>query len=323
MAPFIVSVINLDDCAPSDGQRMLTLFTIPKPFHGHIAVIQQNAIHSWTLLRPVCEIILFGDDEGTAEIARESGVCHVPNVARNEYGTPLVNDLFDKAQCLASHDLLCYVNADIVLMSDFIEAVRQVVRRKRRFLMVGQRWDLDVTEPLDLGKVRWEAQFRSHVAQHGQLHPLFGIDYFVFPKGLWGEIPPFAIGRTVWDNWLIYRARTRGAAVIDATSAVMVVHQNHGYAHVSHGEKGMRGGPEADRNRELAGGLHHVFTVQDATHRLTPKGLRLALSRQDIARHLETIPMLYPGYAPLVRMAEALIALTRPVRLALGITRKS
>jgi hypothetical protein len=302
---------------------MLTLFTIPKPFRRHIAVIQQNAIHSWMLLRPACEIILFGNDEGTVETAKEFGVHHVPDVARNEFGTPLVNDLFEEAQRLATHDLLCYVNADIVLMSDFMEAVRQVVWRKRRFLMVGRRWDLDVKESLNLQQMSWEAQFRSRVAQHGQLHPLFGIDYFVFPKGLWGEIPPFAIGRTTWDNWLIYRARARGAAVIDTTSAVTVVHQNHDYGHVSHGEKGMRGGPEADRNRELAGGLHHVFTVQDATHRLTPQGLKLALSQRDIARHLETIPILYPGYAPLVRMAEALITLTRPVRLALGITRKS
>jgi len=37
---------------------MLTLFTIPKAFQGHTGVIQRNAIRSWTLLRPECEIIL-------------------------------------------------------------------------------------------------------------------------------------------------------------------------------------------------------------------------------------------------------------------------
>ena len=60
---------------------MLTIFATPKPFRGHIAVIQRNAIRSWTLLRPACEIILMGNDEGTAEIAAEFGVRHVPEIA--------------------------------------------------------------------------------------------------------------------------------------------------------------------------------------------------------------------------------------------------
>jgi hypothetical protein len=76
---------------------MIALFTIPKPFRGHVAVIQRNAIQSWLQLKPACEIILFGDEEGTAEIAGEMAVRHVPEIKRNEYGTPLVNDIFYKA----------------------------------------------------------------------------------------------------------------------------------------------------------------------------------------------------------------------------------
>ena len=50
---------------------MLTIFAVPKPFRGHIGVIQRNAIRSWTLLRPACDIILMGNEEGIAEIAAE------------------------------------------------------------------------------------------------------------------------------------------------------------------------------------------------------------------------------------------------------------
>ncbi len=42
---------------------MLTLFTIPKPFAGHIGLIQRNAIASWTLLpgvRGSSALILLG-----------------------------------------------------------------------------------------------------------------------------------------------------------------------------------------------------------------------------------------------------------------------
>ncbi len=48
---------------------MLTIFTAPKSFYGHIGVIQTNAIRSWLLLCPECEIILFGGEEGIAEVA--------------------------------------------------------------------------------------------------------------------------------------------------------------------------------------------------------------------------------------------------------------
>ena len=62
---------------------MLTLFAIPKHFRGHFATIQRNAITSWTRLTPRPEILLFGDEEGTGEIARELGLRHFPEVAHS------------------------------------------------------------------------------------------------------------------------------------------------------------------------------------------------------------------------------------------------
>src|SRR5207244_10609033 len=105
------------------GTEMLTIFSTLKPFKGHIGIIQRNAIASWALLHPRPEIILFGNEEGTAEAAMDIGALHVSQVARNEFGTPLLNDLFQKAEQLASHQTLCYVNADILLLDDFSEAV--------------------------------------------------------------------------------------------------------------------------------------------------------------------------------------------------------
>src|SRR3989304_7757798 len=120
---------------------MLTLFAIPKPFRGHVGAIQRNSIRSWPLLHPGCEVILFGQDEGTAEIALELGTSHVPIVACNEYGTPLVNGLFAQAERMARHDVLCYVKADIILMRDFPVALRRAAVGRRRVLLTGRRWD--------------------------------------------------------------------------------------------------------------------------------------------------------------------------------------
>jgi hypothetical protein len=273
---------------------MLTIFACPKPFTDpHIAIIQRNAITSWTLLRPRPEIILFADEPGTAEICQELGLRHVPEVVRNEYGTPLLNDIFERAQAAASHRLLCYVNADIILMSDFLPAVRRIPFR--RFLMVGQRWDVDLDHALDFSQPNWEAHLRRYVAKRGVLHPPTGIDYFVFPRGLWGEIPPFAIGRTAWDNWLIYRARAQGAAVVDATRAVMAVHQNHDWSHIPGGEREVWEGPEAQRNRNLANNA--IFTLHDATWLLTPHWLLPALTKEHLRRRLRLVSTLIEAIA--------------------------
>jgi len=70
---------------------MLTLFSTAKPFHGHNGIIQRNALKSWTLLHPSVEIILFGDDEGAAEVCAEYGLRHEPHVERHESGVKRLN----------------------------------------------------------------------------------------------------------------------------------------------------------------------------------------------------------------------------------------
>src|SRR5215472_2941292 len=97
---------------------MMTLFTTAKPFRGHINTIQRNALRSWTLLHPEAEIILFGDDEGAAEVAREFGIRHEPDVERDESGMKRIDYIFGRAQAIARHDVLCYANCDILLTSD-------------------------------------------------------------------------------------------------------------------------------------------------------------------------------------------------------------
>lgn len=53
---------------------MLTLFSPPKSFRGHFAIIQINAIRSWLRLKPACEIILLGNEEGVEETASQFGI---------------------------------------------------------------------------------------------------------------------------------------------------------------------------------------------------------------------------------------------------------
>src|ERR1700691_5290164 len=125
---------------------MLTLFTTPKPFTGHSGIIQRNALKSWTLLRPDVEVILFGDEEAAAEASRELGIRHVAEVERTPEGAKYLRSFFGPAQRMARHDGLCYVNCDIILTSDFLDAVSNALAVRRRFLMVGRRWDTDIAK---------------------------------------------------------------------------------------------------------------------------------------------------------------------------------
>lgn len=251
---------------------MLTIFSIPKSFNGHSNITQRNAIQSWTLLRPKCEIILFGDDEGVAEAAAEFGALHVPGVKKNECGTPLLDSAFNLAQKLAKNNTLVYVNADIILMSDFIPAIQKI--KKQLFLMSGRRWDLDIKEEIDFDDPDWENKLRNLISRNGKLHGLSGMDYFIFPRNLQLSLPSFAVGRPGWDNWLIYNTRSLKIPVIDATEAITIIHQNHDYSHSPFGRKAKVDGPELQQNIKLAGGSVNMCTLRDADWVLTKEELR-------------------------------------------------
>ncbi|MFN3742882.1 MAG: hypothetical protein ACK4VW_09475, partial [Anaerolineales bacterium] len=197
---------------------LLTLFTAPKPFtNPHIATIQKNALHSWLLL-PDVEIVLLGDEVGLAETAQEMGVLHLKDVERSPSGAPRLSSMFELVRAHSQSPLLGIINADILLMPDFMQAVRRVLELQERFVLVSQRWDLDVTAPIEFTP-GWEARLREQVARHGKLHRLAGSDFFVFPRRCYTEVPPFTIGRAGWDNWMIYQARRQGWPVIDLTPA--------------------------------------------------------------------------------------------------------
>jgi len=243
---------------------VITFFTIPKAWHGDAELPQRNAVASWLALG--ARVLLFGDDPGVAEAAAELGAEHVPEITRNEHGTPLLDGVFARAHELAPDGLLCFANTDIVLASDFTAAAKAITAP--RFLMVGESWDTDVAGRLSF-EHGWESSLPS-----GRKRGAGALDWFLFTHGIFESIPPFAVGRAAFDNWLVWRARDAGAAVVDATPSVHAVHQEHAYAHVRGGFESTRAGAEAAENWRLIGGKSRIYTRFDATHVLTRRGLR-------------------------------------------------
>lgn len=246
---------------------LITLFSAPKPFTDpHVAMIQRNAIKSWTLL-PDVEVILLGKETGLAEAAKELDVKHIPHVECNDSGVPLISSMFQLARENSNSELLCIVNADMILMPDFVENTKQAVKLKDKFVLLSQRWDLDITQPLDFSS-GWESHLRSTVHGQGTLHRPAGSDFFLFPLSSFLEVPAFTIGRAGWDNWMIYKARKEGWAVIDCSPSIMIVHQNHDYSHLPDGKPHYEH-PDTNENIRLAGGQANVrYTILDSTHQL-------------------------------------------------------
>lgn len=292
---------------------MLTLFAIPKAFTGEIGRIQRNALTSWLALDPPPEVILLGDDAGTAEVAQEFGVKHLPDIQRNAYGTPLMNSMFAAAQAVGQGSLFVYINADIVLLQDFIDSVQQVPFQ--RFLLTGQRWNVDFEGVLQAG-ADWEPHLRDRVAQAGKLAGPQATDYFVFSRDTLTEIPPFAIGRLCFDNWMLYKALNLNIPLIDATDSVTAIHQNHDYNHHPQGRDWIFLGPEAQQNLALLGGEHYTYFMLDlANWQLTLQGLRRPpLSWERLDRLLDMLPLARPAWRPIAQVGLTLLRSPRQLQ---------
>ena len=259
-------------------------------------MIQRNAIKSWTLL-PDVEVILLGEEIGLAEAALELSVKHFPDVRCNANGTPLISSMFQRVRENSDGELLCIVNADMILMSDFADAARRsraAVALWRHlqhdsFVLLSQRWDLDFTQLLEFTE-GWEQHLASAVRRQGSLHRPAGSDFFLFPRSCYTDIPDFTIGRAGWDNWMIYKARKEKWAVIDCTPSVMIVHQNHDYSHLPGGKPHYEH-PDTNENIRLAGGEANIrYTVLDATHQLAPSG-KLVRPKTSYLRFMRGVEM--------------------------------
>jgi len=133
-------------------------------------------------------------------------------------------------------------------------------------------------------------KLKEKTLKEGKLHPETGIDYVIFKKGLFNNIPPFTL-RPVWDNWLLYSAWKNKAKIIDATKEVMIIHQNHSYFTKDGRKFDIWCSKETKRNLKLAGGYGHCFTIRDATHILSESGIKKA-PKMSLARRLEIVPFI-------------------------------
>ena len=271
----------------------VSVVAVPKPFRGHIGIIQDNALASWSNLRITREVILIGDEEGVAEAAARARASHYPKARRDPHGTPLLDDIFRIAEEAAQADWLCYVNADIILMQEFSDAICSSISMLGPCLILSRRWNLDIRRPLLL-ETGWPEQLRKHASRSAELFSVYGIDVFIFPKGSFRDVPSFSLGKSSWDNWIVAEARRQKMPVVDVTDQFTVIHQNHSYSGFASMED-IRRSQQGLRNFWLAGDAHFLLgRVDDATHKLS-NGQIISSGRKSVSvvvRHTTSLGQL-------------------------------
>jgi hypothetical protein len=295
----------------SQSEPLITIFTAPKPFTDpHISLIQRNAIGSWQHLGDEVQVLLIGDEAGMHDFAVEAGILQLQDVSHNHLGTPLVSSIFELARQNTTSPLLAYVNADILLLPEFVSLAKRVFNQANKFLIVGQRWDLEFKQPLVFNQ-DWDVRLLFDVKTRGRLHPPGGSDYFVFPRQCFTDVPRFAIGRAGWDNWMFYHARSQDWPVIDLSMSLTVIHQDHDYSHLEGGQPHYKM-PESFENIQLAGGRRTIFTLLDANYQLQAGKLQPIPARgKRFWRRFETYPLLHWNSYPL---AELTFAICHPLK---------
>ena len=147
--------------------RCSRILSTPKAFNGLFAVIQRNAIESWTRLEPRPEIILFGRDAGTAELCDELGLRHVPDVAHDRPRDAAAQRHVHHGQALASEPGRLLGECRHHPHADDHAGGPIVTDHSRRAYLVGRRTDLDQLTPLDFSEA-WAAVRSRRGRQRGR-----------------------------------------------------------------------------------------------------------------------------------------------------------
>ena len=148
---------------------------------------------------------------------------------RSEAGSPRLDAVMRRGEELASTPWVCLINADIVLPRDFARLPSVITSD---VLVLGARHDCRFNPAIGQLPIHvdsFEALERYSMAPCWP-HGVGGKDYFLYRKGFYARrgvrIPPFWIGKFVWDHWLVNATRHHA---VDATPTIVVGHMSHNH----------------------------------------------------------------------------------------------
>lgn len=260
----------------------------PKQFVSPWAEIQERAIRSWLAVDVESEVCLVAP-ASDIETVPEGLVRHAIVAKENAISKlPFFQDIMEAAYEVSDADVFCYLNCDIILPSNF--GGPELAQLSGKFMVIGSRWDVmeDVLYPDDTSESGIVDFLKTHVSR-GEvlLHAPTGIDYFMFPRGLFNQLRPLVVGRGGYDSALLAFCMRQKIQMVDATESYPILHQFHDYSHVKGAKQQVFLGGDAEYNLLEHDVLRSRPIVLDADYALREGQLVSGPYRCGLIRRIE------------------------------------
>lgn len=207
---------------------MFTIFTFPRPFKEPFLTPQINAINSWKKIHPDVEIFLINDEENSSKIFAKSNDIKCIDGKFSKYGSPLLKYALTEIKKQAKHNDILFLNTDIIYIDGFVTSIKAIRSHYNQYFVVGRRMDIDLNQKIDFSVENYKSVLID-LYNKGKLHNLSGLDFWLFSKNLFDDIPNFRIGKPGYDSWLLANAYKNSIPTIDASQTIRILHQNHYY----------------------------------------------------------------------------------------------
>lgn len=248
------------------GKPLLSFVTTFKSFDIEPTGAQQSsAAYSW-VLNKVPDVVVVGDDLGSAELCKEYKFKYLPTVLRgNSVGincpAPLLPSLLTQGCAKALGEFVCLINSDLIISPKFYRYMCKILAKfGKNCFVTGVRLDYKWYGPV-LDKPAYRKMWKLS-RKIGKYHRGGGTDFFIAHKTWWMSqlktMKPWLMGLLAWDNWLQHAAVHTATPCIDASSVVDTMHPNHHYQHVMRAAKL----PPKTRLRASAGANHNKKLVK-------------------------------------------------------------
>lgn len=193
---------------------MITIYSTFRTFEiKEYNKIQRDALESWLKLDPRPEILILGNDPGTARVCKEYGVTHIDSVPVTRCGTPYLNAMIEMAEAYAANDIMLLLAGDVMIAQDTIDVARKMKKLTDKFCVCARK------KHVEWNKGKKKFSFKKWATWQAG-------DYYMHTKGLFDGMPAFLIGRHLCEKYM-YRMACQANALVDATDRITVLHQSH------------------------------------------------------------------------------------------------
>eukprot|EP00271_Cylindrocystis_brebissonii_P015889 TRINITY_DN3894_c0_g1_i1.p1 TRINITY_DN3894_c0_g1~~TRINITY_DN3894_c0_g1_i1.p1 ORF type:complete len:761 (-),score=55.48 TRINITY_DN3894_c0_g1_i1:693-2975(-) len=246
----------LKSAGKGSGDLTMTFFCVPKPYVGEVGKAQKQALFSWLRQKPTPYVVLLGQDKSFYELAG-SLPDHIqvePDIDYTFNGLPQLHSLIARSMVVTTN-VSVFLEPDILLLGDLQLSLQKVGDSFKRWVVAGMRRDVEtfpfrfelaeligVSEAERLGATRIvnekgdvvsDAEVTEYVDSVGKLHTGGGGDFWAWSNVLGlpylcrNPIPPFALDRGRYGNWLLNEMIASGVRDVidggDTISAIRVV----------------------------------------------------------------------------------------------------